>query len=77
MKKNIRKKILNKLVKEGFRDTSNDGGLDLILSDPSLASIQDPQEFAHQVFLKMIAQINSQMEEIENQILMSGSTEKK
>jgi ribosomal protein S8 len=64
-----RKKMLNILLKEGFLDqTKLPDNYDAIFNDPTLGTIQDPNELMHQIFLKMLSQIDEGMKTITSEI---------
>lgn len=59
MNKKQRKLAFEKLQKTAFVDTTVDTMLSQIDNDSNLQAIQDPNEYAHQVFQKMLAQISA------------------
>jgi len=64
MNRKQRKIACKQLEKAAFLDTSVPAEVNSLLNDASLNSIEDPNEYAHQVFQKMLASINERMKKM-------------
>lgn len=61
MNKKERKLAFEQLKKQALLDTSAEAEVNLIMNDSALNSIQDPNEYAHQVFQRMLASLSDKM----------------